>query len=240
MRLVQLAIAFVAGTALFAGSTFLGGGPFVAFSIAVIVAAAAVTYVAYVLRARRWVMQTYQLLVSCRLAEVRERIEAERAAASSPIKPRLLDLLWAEALFWSGDHAQAYAAAHALDAGALPELWRGSVYEIKLATAAFTGRAAEARAVLTEHAAVLRERPGFHQLDALVSLREGDTAKARAAWQSASNAGPRPQLVEAALALFQAELAVAHGEPAEKFAAEAERLGGDSFCGRSARALVTS
>ncbi len=239
MRLVQLAIAFFAGLALFAGSTLLSGAPFAAFSTAVIVAAAAVTYVAYVVGARRWVLATYRLLLECRLAEARERVDAERAAASSPIKPRLLELLSAELQFWSGEHEAAYAAAKQLDAAELPELWRPAVWELVLASAAFTGRAAEARAVLTEHAAELRERPGFHQLEAMVALREGDAAKAREHWTSASNVGPRPRLVQAALALLQAELAHASGEASEAFIVEAERLGGDSFCGRYARALTT-
>jgi len=240
MRLVQLMIAFVAGLALFAGSTALGGFAFATFSAAVIIAAAAVTYVAYVVRARRWVLETYRLLLECRLGEARARVDAERTKTASSIKPKLLELLHGELLFWSGEHEAAYAAAKQLDARELPELWRPSAYELLLASAAFTGRAAEARAVMTEHAAELKERPGFHQLEALVALREGDSAKARTHWMSASNAGPRPKLVQAALALLQAELAVAAGEPADAFIAEAERLGGDSFCGGAARALTTS
>jgi hypothetical protein len=92
--------------------------------------------------------------------------------------------------------------------------------------------------VLDGHAEALRDRPGFHQLEALVALREGNVERARERWSSAPNEDPkRPTLIRAALAMFQAELALASGEPASAFLAEATALGGESFISAEARRL---
>jgi hypothetical protein len=237
VRAAQLVIAFTAVLALVAGSSVIEGGRYVAFAVAVIAVAASSTAWVYREVARRWVLHSYELLLQCRLGEVRARVEAEREATASLIKRPLLELLRGEVLFWAGEHPQAYEAAKQLDVQQLPELWRGSAYELQLAAAAFTGRVAEARAVLDRHAAALRERPGFHQLEALVALREGDPAKARERWNSAPNTEPRPPLVRAALALLQAELAIAHGERPDAFVAEAIACGGESFVPQMAQTL---
>src|SRR5690606_5806753 len=100
------------------------------------------------------------------------------------------------------------------------------------------GHVDEARRALYANEASLRERPGFHELEALVEARSGNAAKARERLQSASEPTPRPKLARAAVALLEAELAVAEGKDPRPFGEQAVALGGDSFIPRAAEKLA--
>ena len=236
MRLAQLAIAFAAVLALVAGSTVLHGAPYWAFTAAVIVAAFAVTWVVYVLRARAWLVESYRRVREAQLGAARARVERE-LAGQSPVSRPVLELLLAEILLWTGDFDGARAQAEKIELRRLPELWHSGVHALHVTLDAFTGRTSEASQRLYANEQSLRERPGFHELEALIATKRGDAAKARERLAASHETAPRPPLILAALALLRAEIALAHGEPARAFIDEAIRLGGDSFVPKQADGL---
>lgn len=236
MRLAQLAVAFVAVLALVGGSTVLRGTPYWAFTAAVIVAAFAVTWIVYVLRARAWLVESYRLLREAQLGAARARVERALAGQSAVSRP-VLELLLGEILFWAGEWEAARAQAEKIELRRLPELWHSGVHALHVTLDAFTGRTAAASQRLYANEESLRERPGFHELEALIAMRAGDAAKARERLAASKEEAPRPPLILAALALLQAEIALAHGEPAKAFVEQAITLGGDSFVPRVAKEL---
>jgi hypothetical protein len=235
----HFAIAAAAVLALISGSTLMHGVAYWLFSGAVIVSAIALTLVLYIRRSRRWLTETYDLFGEGKLSEVRRRVEAERGRPSS-IQREVLELMLAELTFWSGDFEGSLTAAKMLSVEKLPEIWRGAVHELTLVSSLFSGRVADARALLTAHEAALRERPAFHELEALIALKEGDPQRARERWDARDPGdGPRPPMVRAALAMLQAEIALAHGEAAERFVSDAVSLAGESFVAGRARSLTS-
>ncbi len=239
MKLGNLVVAFAAVLALVAGSTVMSGAPYWAFTAAVTVVALALTFALYVRRARAWLIETYDLVRAARLSDAQARLEKELAGQPRYARA-VLDLLAAELAFWRGELEPSLLLAKALELKALPPLWHSGVHSLVVVANVFTGRVEEARRVLYGNEESLRERPGFHELEALVELRAGNALKARERLASTTEKEPRPRLARAAVALLEAEIAIALGEPPEKHVAEAVELGGDSFVPEAARKLLRS
>lgn len=240
MRLGNLVIAFFAVLALVIGSTAMSGLTYWLFTAAVIVAAGALTYVLFARRARDWVLESWRLLGEGRLAELEPRLDAELTKPRYGVAPVILEQLKGEWLLWSGDFEAALTQARSIDLERMPGIWHSAVHGLIVAAAIFSGRTAEAREALTRGEAALKEEPGFHHLQALVALREGDAAKARERMLSLSEPPPRHPLFRAALAMLQAEIALAHGEKVDALLADAIAQGGESFVPARARSLLTS
>lgn len=240
MRLGNFFIAFVSVLALVAGSAVFGGLLYWLFTAIVVGAAGTLTYVLFARRTRKWLAQTYRLINTGRVAAFRDEVEAELKRPASPIRRQVLELMRAEALFWLGDFAGARAAVKQIDLKKLAPAWEGAVRGLIVTSSAFGGQVEEAQQTLVDHRALLQERPGYHQLEALAAVRAGDFVKARERWNSPAPdeaEWERPPVVRAALALVQAEIALGFGEPADAFIAEAVALGGDSFIPARAKAL---
>jgi hypothetical protein len=210
--------------------------PYWAFTAAVTVATLALTFALYVRRARAWLIETYDLVRAARLNEAQARLERELAGQPRYARA-VLDLLAAEIAFWRGELEPALLLAKAPDLKALPPLWHSGVHSLVVVANVFTGRVEQARHVLYENEQSLRERPGFHELEALVEMRAGNPLKARERLASTTEKEPRPKLARAAVALLEAEIAIALGEPADEHIAEAVELGGDSFVPQAAKSL---
>jgi hypothetical protein len=240
VRAGHFAVALFAALALVIGSTMLHGWPFWAFSAAIIIAAGWSIWVLYLRTSRTWLLDSYKLLGEGRLSELKPRVEEELQRKASGVDRSVLEQLRAETLFWAGDFDAAYAAACAIDTSRMPELWRGATFGLRITSSLMGGHAPRAKELLEQHRAVLEKRPGLHHLEAMVALESGDASSAKAVFQGRVENWERPKLVRAALALIEARIALALGEPAKDKLDLAQQLGGESWVPKAARALLTS
>jgi hypothetical protein len=229
MRAGHFLVAFLAALALVIGSTFFAGWRFWLFSAAVIGGAAWAIFRLYVRASRRWLAESYRLLGEAKLSQLKPRVEEELRKNVSGVNRQIVELLWAEVLFWSGEFEAAYTAATAIDLERLPALWRAAVHGVRFTSSLFGGQLERAKEILTTNHEALTKRPGLHHLEALVLLREGDAKAARERFRSRVETLERPPLVRAALALVEAEIAQALGEDPTAKLEEAHRLGGESW-----------
>lgn len=229
IRAGHFLVAFAAALALVIGSTFFAGLRFWLFSAAVIGGAAWAIFRLYVRASQRWLRESYRLLGEGKVFALKPRVAEELRKNVSGVNRQIVELLWAEVLFWSGEFDAAYTAAMAIDLPRMPELWRAAVHGVRFTSSLFGGHVDRAKEILVTNREALEKRPGLHHLEALVMLKEGDAKGARERFRSRVENIERPPLVRAALALVEAQIAVALGEDATAKLAEARQLGGDSW-----------
>src|SRR5262249_26325171 len=97
-----------------------------------------------------------------------------------------------------------------------------------------------AKELLETNRSLLEKRPGLHHLEALIALKSGDARAARVAFTRLEESWERPKLVRAALALVEAQIALALGEDGSDELRLAQELGGESWVPRVARELSSS
>jgi hypothetical protein len=204
------------------------------FSAAVIGSAGWAIFRLYVGASKRWLMESYRMLGEANLEQLRPRVEEELRKNASGVNRLVVEQLWAEVLFWSGDFERAYTTAMGIDLQRMPELWRGATWGVRFTSSLFGGHVERAKEILLTERAALEKRPGLHHLEALVLLKQGDLKGARERFQSRVETIERPPLVRAAIALVEAEIALGLGEDASGKLAEAQALGGDSWVPRAA------
>jgi hypothetical protein len=239
VRAGHFVVAFLAALALVFGSTFFQGTAFWLFSAAVIGASGWLLFVLYKRGTRRWLQLSYKLLADAKLAELRPRVEAELRKSVSGVDRSILEQLWAETLFWSGEFERAYETALAIDTARMPELWRAATLSMRVTSSLMSGHLERAREILETNRALLTQRPGLHHLEAMVALKSGDAKTAREKFTSLDEGWERPPLVRAALALIEAQIALGLGENADAKLAVAQELGGESWVSQVARTLTT-
>jgi hypothetical protein len=239
VRAGHFVVAFLAALALVFGSTFFQGTAFWVFSAAVIGAAGWLIFVLFKRGTRRWLAQSYKLLADGKLGELRPRVEAELQKSGSGVDRSILEQLWAETLFWSGEFERAYDAALAIDTARMPELWRAATFSLRVTSSLMGGHVERAREILEANRALLTKRPGLHHLDAMMALKSGDAKTAREKFTSVDEGWERPPLVRAALALIEAQIALGLGETADAKLALAQELGAETWVAQVARTLTT-